>query len=397
VRLKPLSKSTYKNFLLCPWVAHQFKNLGIVSEGSDAATAGIETHSVVADVLLGKYTQNQIDIFAPSEEVALLAKTILTLFPPPDAKMIIEARMLVDAFGEATDIRSQAILHGFMDLAWRESVEKVRVRDWKTGKWEKADIDESNLYALLGRAMFPGSSEVDFELCYPKSGNIIKTSYKWVDDNKTCIITSPDGDENELYSDYDPILEYWHTRIKQIEDTPCVPTPGSHCTRWYGRPCQFLGKGCPLNDVDPRETANLPAEFQSPEYGKALASIIRGDVISPTVASTGLYAIQRMKEFLRQAEGRIQDWSKDNGSIKIGDSSYGWKNRVVYDVDSEFVINTLINSDIPMSDWPISITKTSISKMPKKKYKTTRELLESFAVYPKESKPQFGLLKEEVE
>lgn len=398
--LVPLSKSTYQNFLLCPWAAHAFKNLGIESETSEAAQIGVDTHALIAEVLLGNVSEAAIDIFAGSEDIATYTHNALTYFPRPTlddgspAQYFVEQKIMVDRNGRITEYRSEALLIGFLDLLWRVDTDRAYVRDWKTGNWEKTSKPESHMYAVLGRAFFPGVKRLTFELCFVKSGNSYKTEYHWSDDDRTCSVTYHDGNEDVVFSDYDPILEYWNVRIKQIEDTPCTPVPGDHCTRWYGKPCQFLGKGCPLNDIDPREQSDLPVSFKSPEYTKALASIIKDEPITAQIASNGLYAMIRMEEYLKHAKQRIMDWSRDNGQIKIGPSVYGWTNRTVYDVDSVFVINALIENEVPFEDWPVNISKSSIAKLPKNKYREVRDLLETFGVYPSSSVPQFKALKD---
>lgn len=392
--LKPLSKSTYQNFLLCPWAAHAFKNLGIESETSDAAQLGVDAHALIAEVLLNNVAEASIDIFAKSEEVAELTKSALDFPRPTDsdgnpAQYFVEQKIMADKHGKITDLRSEAIIHGFEDLLWRFDADAAFVRDWKSGLWEKINKPESHLYAVLCRAFFPGVTKVSFELCFLRSGNMYTTVYEWRDGGKTCEIEYPDGTGEVLYSDYDPILEYWNVRIKQIEDTPCVPVPGNHCTRWYGKPCQFLNRGCPLNEIDPREQSDLPVSFKGPEYTKALASIIKDEQITVETASNGLYAIHRMEEYLKYAKQRIMDWSKDNGPITIGTSKYGWTNRVAHEVDRVFAIETLMENGVPIEDWPINISKSSISKLPKRKYREVRELLDTFAVYPSSAVPQF--------
>lgn len=375
-----------------------FKNMGIESETSEAAQTGVDCHQLIADVLLGKVPEDAIDIFAQNEDVAYLTKEALNNFPRPTdesgaiANYFVEQKIMADKNGNITDIKSEAIVHGFMDLTWRINATKAKTRDWKSGAWEKINKPESHLYAVLTRAIFPGITEVEFELCFLKSGHILTTTYEWRDNY--CHITYPDGTDEDIYSDYDPVLEYWNVRIKQIEDTPCIPVPGNHCTRWYGKPCQFLNKGCPLNEIDPKHNAGLPVGFKGPEYSKALASIIKDEPITNELASNGLYAIMRMEEYLKHAKNRIMDWSKDNGSIRIGNNVYGWTNRVVYDVDSQFAISTLIEHEVPFEDWPVNISRTSISKLPKRKYKEVREILETFAVYASSKMPQFKELKE---
>jgi hypothetical protein len=102
-----------------------------------------------------------------------------------------------------------------------------------------------------------------------------------------------------------------------------------------------------------------------------------------------------MDHFLTEATHRIEEWSKTNGNIDIGGHRYGWKNTNTNDVDTEFVLEQLIKADIPLEDIAkvVNISKTSIAKLPKKKYGDLRDTLETFGVSTVAGKPRFGELK----
>lgn len=398
MQLVPLSKSTFSNFELCAFAAHMFKNLGVDSESSEAAQIGTDVHTLIEELYRGNLLESAIDIFAPTDEVADLVKRAMTWPKPMDednnpAQFFVEQYVMIDRRGQITEYKTDGILHGYTDVLWRYSPSRGRVVDWKSGRWEKINKEESHLYALLCKAFFPGITEVDFELRFVRSGNTLKTLYRWNDDN-TCHITYPDGRDEILWGEQDPILEFWLARIRRIEATPPIPTPGSHCTRWYGKPCQFLNKECPLNDISPKDNLIIPEAFRGPNYSQALASIIKDEEITPELAANGLYAVQRLEEYLKYAKERIMDWSKENTkTIKIGTSLYGWRNRVVYDVDKEFTIQTLIENEVPFNEWPINISKSSINKLSKRKYREVREILDTFAIYAADTKSQFKELK----
>lgn len=395
--LQPLSKSTYTNFLRCPWKAHAHKNLGIPSISGPAAIFGVKTHELIAAVLLGQVKFDEIDIYAESDEMAEMTRfavSYLTAFVGPD--LFVEQYALVGPNGKLIDMESMAMSHGYLDALFRESAARARFWDWKTGRFEAWNEMESHLYALAARAFFPGITEVVAELVFLRSGNVLQTTYQWEDDNTICLVTKPDGSQHQLWSETDPILEYVLVRIDEILATKPEPRPGSHCRNWYGQPCQFFNKECPLFSRPDMER-NLPEIVVNPSYAQALASVLRGEEIDESLASKGLFAVEQMEEFLAHAKDRIKDWSRKNGPITVGKTKYGWSRTVESEVDLPFVINTLMEFDVPLEDWGkiLSVSKTSIKHLPKREYPEVRSLLDSFAITPKPGKPKFGEIKKE--
>jgi hypothetical protein len=309
-------------------------------------------------------------------------------------QIFVEQYVMVDSQGRATDLKSEAITHGYLDLMWRETAQTARFRDWKSGRWEYWNEFESHAYALATRAFFPGVTRVVAELCFLRTGHIIRTEYEWQDDNTMCLVTKNDGSQEQLWSETDPILDYIIVRIDNVLTTKLHAKPGPHCSNWYGRPCQFFGKECPLNHKDLIQR-NLPEMVETPEFAKALADVIKGCDLTPSLASNGLYAIQQMEHFLEEAKERIKEYSKNHGPILIGDSKYGWQKTIKHDVDIPYVINVLLDNEVPIDEWSrlVSISKTSISKLPKRQFGEVRELLEAFAITPSEGKPRFAEIK----
>jgi hypothetical protein len=201
-----------------------------------------------------------------------------------------------------------------------------------------------------------------------------------------------------LWSEIDPILEYILVKNDTVLTTELHANPGRHCTHWYGKPCQFFGKECPLND-NKLISNDLPAILDNNKYSKALQDFDNGLPLTTETAGDCYYAIQQMQHFLSQAEKKIEHWSENHGPIKVGKSSFGWKNTYKYEVDKTYALETILDQEFPMDILPkiVSISKSSIAKLSKKKYGDLRELLETFAIAPVKGDPKFADLKEKEE
>jgi hypothetical protein len=86
--LQPLSKSTYSTFEKCPWKAHAHKNLGIPSESSPAAELGVKAHELIAAILKGEISKEDIDVFAEDNDIAEMTRAAFIYFPIPEVETI---------------------------------------------------------------------------------------------------------------------------------------------------------------------------------------------------------------------------------------------------------------------------------------------------------------------
>lgn len=84
--LQPLSKSTYSTFEKCPWKAHAHKNLGIPSKSSPAAELGVKAHELIAAILKKEISQDDIDIFAETDDIAEMTRAAFLYFPIPEVE-----------------------------------------------------------------------------------------------------------------------------------------------------------------------------------------------------------------------------------------------------------------------------------------------------------------------
>jgi hypothetical protein len=373
--LTPLSKSTYGTFEKCAWKAHAHKNLKLESKPGPAAIIGSETHSLIEAILKGEMTFSDVSEVASSPEIVSWIQRALAYPWPENSELFIERHGMIGSDGQLVDSEDKAILHGYMDVFWRQYEDTARFRDWKTGTWAVWNEFESHLYALGTKCHFPGVTKVIAELCYLRTGQVIRTCYEWKDNDTYCIIIKDDGSKDILWGEQNPILEYFLVRIKQIESTEPIPTPGKHCMNWYGTPCQFLGKECPLTDS--QMVTTISKELEDPRrFTKAIKDVLSGKPLNHQKASDAYYAIQQMQGLMLSAEKTVQEWSKENGPILVGDSMYGWKKGIRYQVDVPYVLEKLLDANIPIEDLAkaLNVSKTSISRLGKE-YKDIKNTL----------------------
>lgn len=391
--LTPLSKSTYGTVEKCAWKAHAHKNLKLESMPGPAAIIGSETHTLIEHILKGEKTFSDVSSMASTPEIVSWVQRALAYSWPENPELFIERHGMIGPDGSLVESEDLAILHGYLDVFWREKEDVARFRDWKTGVWAMWNEFESHLYSLATKAHFPGIKKVIAELCYLRTGQVIRTEYEWKDNDTYCIITKDDGSKDILWGEQDPILEYFLIRIKQIEAMEPAPNPGKHCMNWYGSPCQFLGKECPLTDSQLVTTVSKGLDDPK-RFTKAIKDVLSGKPLDHQRASEAYYAIQQMQGLMLSAEKIVQDWSRENGPIWVGDSMYGWKKGVKYQVDVPYVLETLLNADIPTEDLAkaLNISKTSISRLDKK-YKDIKDALLKRAVVTVEGEDKFCEVK----
>ena len=394
MRLDPLSKSTYIKWLVCPWMAHAHKNLKLPNLAGLAAARGKETHALIEGVIKGELDFQDLPAKASDKEIASWAQRAFSYHLPDTSEMLVEQHVMINKNGIMVDKESNAMLHGYLDVMWKEGEKTARFIDWKTSKWQQWNDFESHLYALGVKATFPEVTKVIAELCFLRTGDVIRTEYEWKDNDNFCIITMNDGHEDILWSEQNPLLDYFDVRIKKIHATAPIPRPGKHCMKMYGHPCQFLSQECPLTPKNLVTEATIALKDPR-KYTQALRSILKGKPVTPEIASAGLYAIQQQQQLLSLAEEAIQCWSESNGPVQVGVSEFGWKTGKSSKIDVPFVIKTLIDQKVPVEDWPrlITVNKTAIKNLPAKQYGDLKKILEAFAITTVAGKPTFGAMK----
>jgi hypothetical protein len=389
MKLDPLSKSSYKRFLTCPWKAHAVKNLGFEESYGPAAAWGVEFHELIAKVLQKELTLEQALPKARDDEMAAMLDRTLILLPNFRGKA--EEHVLVDKNGKRTDKEEKAIVHGYLDVMIQEDDETALVIDWKTGRWEQDDVFERHLYAgMLARAIFPKVRAIRFQLRFTRSGNILESIYTWEDKNNLHIL-APDGSESTMYDVKGP-MNAWIAGIRNaIRQTKAEPRPGEWCVKNYGKKCDFNGNICPLSQNADKA---LEAFVMQKDPIQALMAA-RNGVITQSTAGLVYQAIGQMESVLENVKDAVKNWSKENGNFKVGDSEYGWFNRKVYSVDEAFALETLFEAGLSYAEIAkvVNLSKTSLGRLSKRNYPELIEALQ-FAIDRKDGPPTFGAIKE---
>lgn len=395
MKLQPLSKSKYGDFLKCPWKAHALKNLGFEDKWGGAADMGIEMHDIVARILAGEITEEQGFGLASSPEVRWLVKRALELSLVQSDNVQLEHRVKIDKKGKITDLESKAMAHGILDIIEPDEGSGIlRVDDWKSGKWEKDNEFERHLYAgVLAHALFPDYPKIRFNLIFVRSGNILTSDYAYAKKGDVTI-TAPDGSITVMSDPKGGMLAWIQAIVRRIEHTPAKPNPGAHCTNWYGSPCVFHGFECPLSSKLPATTHAALPDYEGYKKGFLMLKDHPDTITDPELVSDGYFAATQLEAAIRAVKHNAEEWSRINGSFKIGDSVFGWHDKPSYQVDEAFVLKTLIDAGVPYEDIArcVNVSKTSISKLSKKNYAEIRDALEALAI-TKVNKSRFGAIE----
>lgn len=309
----------------------------------------------------------------------------------------VEEYVCVGEDGNRVETPGQAMLHGYMDVLCDLKKHKTTlIEDWKSGRWEKDNELERHEYALLGRAVYPQNNIVIFRLVFLRTGHILETKYEWSDDGNSCTVTHDGGKPKTLHGDgKDPILEYFHVRMRKIARTAPKPKPGAHCEKWFGKPCQFLGVECPLSADLPNVVEELTGK-ESKIVSDCYLKIVNDPncELSEEQIALAVYANTALKKNCATVSDTIQEWSKKNGAFALGDTIYGWHARKENTVDVPFVLATLYESGLPMDEIAkcVNVSKTSIGKLSKREHPDLRRTLEDWAITTQDGKPKFGVM-----
>jgi hypothetical protein len=391
VRLDPLSKSTYKNWLKCPWKAHAHKNLGLVDVSGPAALNGQEFHYLLAEALSGRMTLERAIAAASIEEIGWWLENTMRWLPfLPDQPLLLEEHIVIDKKGKRLDSKDkeQGIAHGILDVIVEENEDQILVVDWKSGRWVQDDQFERHNYAgLLAHAAFPDARVIRFQLQFVRFQSTLESIYTFEDERNVHIL-EPNGKELKLYDQRGPLLAWIAAIRNRIRQTKCEPRPGAHCTNWFGRPCIFNGYECPLSE-------NLPAVMDdfvlTNDPVAALKAIKNQEAVTSKNAGLALQAIQQMQSVLERVEGQVKDWSKEHGDFAMGQSRYGWGKRKKYEVDKAYILRALFESDLTYNEIAkaVNISKSSIDKLPAG-FADLKEAIEALGINELDGTPVFG-------
>mgnify|MGYP000901109565 FL=1 len=171
--LKPLSKSTYSVFLVCPFRAHAFKNLGFERPSNFMAQRGKLIHTLREKIEDGELTlEDAISQTDDPEMANLLERTVLNdPFHGPEFQKLTEAHVKIDAEGNCVETDDEAAAYGYLDQVVFLP-DELLVDDLKTGMTEYDDVVELHLYAgLLAKAAQPEYERIRFVRYFCRSSN----------------------------------------------------------------------------------------------------------------------------------------------------------------------------------------------------------------------------------
>ncbi len=254
------------------------------------------------------------------------------------------------------------------------------VEDLKTGRVEEDDPLERHLYVWAAMKAFPDATSVRFEYFYCRSGNRLTFLYEPVD-KSTMKVTCPQFGTEEILkgtSKLHPLFKPIREAFDELLHMDPKPNPGEHCTDWYGTPCQFAGRECPVGMSLPaivrnemvvpgtiEEIQTLP-EAQRP--GAAFLLIRDGlpeEEFTPELLSLAQSAVAQLRAGASSVEKKIREWSRTGGPIHVGDSTYSWKPARTVDKVAALEI-LLANGKGAREIAPlISMSRISIERMSK--------------------------------
>jgi hypothetical protein len=408
-----LSKSTLQSTRMCVWKTDQHKNRGIKSISSPAGQLGNDSGKWWENVDSGKYdfeVAEQVILETFPEKGAEIVELVQNALnnDPFHLKATDEERktaayqqwLAIDDHGKATKKRDE-ILGGYVDRIHRWANGVVNVTDFKSG-WMEIDFPEERYYyVLLAMSKYPDAKQIEFAYLYGRTGKYELWLYDIKSKNEI-IETHPDGKHTTHRFKENPFLFYARHALDKIRALEVIPNPGPHCESWFGAPCQFFGKECPLTQE------NLPAaiegavdlvEGQKGETLAMLQGIIDGTVTDKALIEKAYAGHQQLAAWLKKLEKAIKGWSEKNGPIRIGESDYGWFTVPERVTDKVAALDEMLRSDMTIEEIAkvVSIAPTSIDKnISKRQHPMIREYLLKSVIDTVDSKPKFGPIKSEL-
>lgn len=247
MNILPLSKSTYQDFEKCPQYAYNRKVLGLRPPVGDAAKKGVQFHNAVANLLEGTTEEDVRRSITYPEVNEWLTLLMVNRKLKPLESAHKEAKILATRNLElCLDSSKNADLIGIMDIVYYDKLsDSLHILDWKTGRYENDSLVERNLYAALGKALYPAVKHIFFELYFVQSNRSLISTYSWASKDKVMVVKSPHGDISIQRQDINPMLFWVSDIIEKVESSDGTPKPGAQCRNWYGSQCHFLQENCP--------------------------------------------------------------------------------------------------------------------------------------------------------
>ena len=258
----------------------------------------------------------------------------------------------------------------------------VEIEDLKsnTPGFERDNPTERDTYVAAARKLYPDQDRFRFSYFYPRAPKRVAWLYTYETENRV-VVTGPKGETETHEADTDPLWKRIIDRLAEIRATEPVPTPGAHCTNWYGQPCQFLGNGCPLGDQLPEILRDVPV-VESPldldglnhreKVWTAFVHLLAGDDhITPEIASLALQGVQQLSGAVKAVDKVLRSWSSRNGPIAIGPSEWGYVTTLKPGIKSRKV--TALKMIHGSGGWKaaakaVNISPSSVKRLGKREY-----------------------------
>ena len=371
----PLSKSTEADIEKCPWRIHALKTLGFKKAESVSGNQGSLLHKKRGDILCGKTTLEQAlteidDTFA---QRILRDSIINENIPWNDSQVMEEYIELRLSDGQCFfKPAGEGDFCGYIDRHGRDDWNNLFLEDYKSGVNEGLNRFEMESNSLLVHRAYGRPEEpITFYYYFGRSGNVVQHTY------------TPE-DLKVIETDI-------KMRIAEIKALDPIPTPGDHCSNWYGQPCQFLGNECPLSCDLPAITGDV---LNRPQYGQAFMMALMGEPMDKTVARDAFIALQQLRGGVDKVASRLQEFTKTNGPIRLGQDLFGVFPKYENIVDKVAILKAFYDENLTFEDIAraINISMTSLKKLTGKEFQDLRVKLLKEHVTTVQTGERFGKL-----
>ncbi|MEJ2745289.1 MAG: hypothetical protein P8123_06340 [bacterium] len=402
MKVKSFSKSGYQLFRKCPYLCDQVRNKGLKRKVGPSALNGLEIHRLYHHVGVGKLSYDGAFDKASNEEVREQFHNAMQFDVDFVGERHHEIKLSLRGLSAPTTaILDYVVIDGeYADTIW--------VFDLKTGFDETPSIPEMDIYALAVHDFWPNRNRIIFGYLFTRTLHSPRFSYWWPDKHRVHML-GPNNFQRDLISTdgREPLRAKVQSYITEMEQSDARPTPGPHCEMMWGEPCQLLGNGCPISP-DLAETFNAP--MPEPEQELIAANIMRlpeekrpgaaflllhhGYPVEQLPANVISYAyagLMQVRGGASRVAADIRAWANAGRTFSVGKATYGMRPARVTDVEQ--ALKLLAENDVPTEDLAkvVSLSKSSLEKLPKRKYGQLGTQIADACVYYAEGK-EFGKL-----
>jgi len=393
MELTPLSKSRYGVWEKCHWRAASEYIDKIRPAAGPAAALGRKLHALRRRVLIG--TLNLDTAVKKLDKAAqdILYESIMMDEYAGYPFQEFEKDIKIGMNGSLACRGNKAVARAIIDRIIPTDRNHVVIEDLKTGRWIVDDVFERHLYVLAYIIAYRPTDYIEFIRTYPQVKQIQRWHYERADDRRDyfayrCL------EDNETINLWDWFLEKWRDVCLSSPD----PNPGDQCLNWYGAPCYFLDKNCPISFYAPAEMSN---EVVGDLPLKALVQVRRSDAIAALpvdVIAAAYVAVKSIQSGLSDVEKKVKDWCKINKqTFKIGIDEYGWSETLGEIWQKGMIIEFLQDQGVNTYGLgkAVNISRSSLNSLPKEHHHLIDTILESFVLEGNRGKSTFGKVTNE--